>query len=89
MLQETEKQVMTAPSHGAGRKTTTKPLSGCLPHRRAIIGSMRACAIRALDLIGKHKSVNAFKETESDRQPIDQDWRVTVVYTTRKSICML
>jgi hypothetical protein len=42
-------------------------------------------ALRALELIGRHRAVNAFKETESDRQPIDQDWQVTVVHTTKES----
>ena len=44
-----------------------------------------AGASRALDLTGKHKSVNAFKETESDREPSGQNWRVTVVHTTKES----
>ena len=44
-----------------------------------------AGANRALELIGKHKAVNAFKETDSDRKPDDQDWKVTVVHTTKES----
>jgi phage terminase small subunit len=43
-----------------------------------------AGANRALETIGKHKAVNAFKETESDRKPVDQDWKVTVVHTTKE-----
>jgi hypothetical protein len=44
-----------------------------------------AGAARALELMGKHKSVNAFKETESDRKPSDQKWTVEVVHTTKES----
>jgi hypothetical protein len=40
---------------------------------------------RALEQIGKHKSVNAFKETEADRKPIDQKWTVDIVHTTKES----
>ena len=44
-----------------------------------------AGALRALELIGKHKAVNAFKETESDREPIDQDWTMKVVHMTKEA----
>jgi len=39
-----------------------------------------AGANKALELIGKHVDVNAFKETDDNGVPIDQNWVVTVVH---------
>ena len=43
-----------------------------------------AGANRALENIGKHTSVNAFKPADSDDKPIDTNWTVTVVHTTKE-----
>ena len=42
-------------------------------------------ASRALEQIGKHKAVNAFKPADSDDdKPVDHDWTVTIVHTTKE-----
>ena len=43
-----------------------------------------ADTLRALETIGKHKAVNAFKAADKDSRPIDQDWKVTIVHTTKE-----
>ena len=75
-------------------KQIVEVFARCMQHKPALdkdgnpIGIYRfdsAGASRALELMGKHKSVNAFKKTESERQPTDQNWRMTVVHTTKES----
>ncbi|HFD86875.1 MAG TPA: hypothetical protein ENJ35_04270 [Gammaproteobacteria bacterium] len=38
-----------------------------------------------LELIGKHVKINAFKETDDDDVPIDQNWKVTIVHTNART----
>jgi phage terminase small subunit len=44
-----------------------------------------AGAARALELIGKHKAVNAFKETQRDRESSDEAIEIAVVHMTKES----
>lgn len=39
-----------------------------------------AGALRALENIGRHVKVNAFKSIGDDGQPVDLNWKVTVVH---------
>ena len=43
-----------------------------------------AGANRALENIGKHTSVNAFKHVEGDGEPIDTKWMVEIVHTSKE-----
>jgi len=51
---------------------------------RAVYKFDSAGAARALEIIGKHTSVNAFKLVEGNSKPVDQDWKMTVVHTTKE-----
>jgi phage terminase small subunit len=44
-----------------------------------------AGAARALELIGKHKAVNAFKETQRDRESSDEAIEIAVVHMAKES----
>ena len=41
-------------------------------------------ANRALELIGRHNAVNAFKHVDKDDTPIDQSWEIKIVHTTKE-----
>lgn len=41
-------------------------------------------ANKALENIGKHKSVNAFKPIDDDGEPIDRNWVVTIVHSSKE-----
>lgn len=43
-----------------------------------------AGANRALENIGKHTNVNAFKGADDEGKPIDQNWQVTFVSVTKE-----
>ena len=42
-------------------------------------------ALRALENIGKHKAVNAFRPVDTDDKPVDTKWTVEYVHTTKES----
>ncbi|MEN8130923.1 MAG: hypothetical protein ABFS45_12170 [Pseudomonadota bacterium] len=41
-------------------------------------------ANRALELIGRHRSVSAFKPTDDDGRPVDNNWVVTFVHSSKE-----
>ena len=43
-----------------------------------------AGANKALESIGKHTSINAFKPIEDDGSPIDTNWTVEIVHTSKE-----
>ena len=43
-------------------------------------------ASRALELIGKHRTVSAFKPTDDDGRPVDNNWVVTFVDATPEQV---
>lgn len=43
-------------------------------------------ALRALENIGKHTKVNAFKPNDDDGQQVDQNWVMRVVHTSKEEL---
>ena len=45
-----------------------------------------AGANRALESIGKHTSINAFRYVEDNGKPIDLDWNVMIIHCTKEEL---